>query len=91
MVFTPSLDMLCGLALDVPKRDAWREQDSVERETHGVPQGGQWFFRQVPAARSYDLDRTRRYSAKAVHHATCASSSSSGRIPKTWPVAVYIG
>ena len=47
MVFTPSLGMLCGLALDEPKRDAWRVQDSVERETHGVPQGGQWFFRQV--------------------------------------------
>ena len=47
MVFTPSLDMLCGLALDAPKRDHGPEQDSVERETHGVPQGGQWFFRQV--------------------------------------------
>ena len=90
MVSTPSLDMLCGLALDEPESDAWREQDSVERETHGVPQGGQWFFRQVSTARSYDRVRTRRYSAKAVHHATCASSSISGRMPNgAWPV-LYI-
>ena len=47
MVSTAPCAELCALALDEPKRDAWREQDSVERETHGVPQGGQWFFRQV--------------------------------------------
>ena len=47
VLWTCSVGMLCALALDEPESDAWREQDSVERETHGVPQGGQWFFRQV--------------------------------------------